>query len=404
MPDLLGHYLRLEGGTGLLGCLVGATNAVAGFLHKDHSFQEVLFGGIVSSIFSILQFVFAPIWGSLSDRRGRRPVLLWTVAGTSFGYLLWLFSGSFWLFLMSRVVCGAFGGNLSVATAAVADVTTREERSKAMGIVGAAFGLGLITGPALGALAMHWNPFGADAGASFFAGNPFYFPALLALSFSLLNLVWIGARFKETAELGTARRDERPKNALASIFAVEKGPVRRINLVAFVFSVAFVAMEMTLTFLAAERFGYTAAQNGMLLAFMGFCSVLTQGVIVRRLFKKLDELKVLEVGLAVSVLGLAGLALATHPWMLYGALGLSALGSGLVNPSTTGLISLYAAKEEQGRVLGVFRSLGALSRAVTPVVAGALYWIWGSVSLYLLAAGLAIWALLIGRSLPKPQK
>ncbi len=105
------------------------------------------------SFYSILQFVFSPIWGALSDRHGRRRVLLMTVAGTAVGYLLWFFSGSFWLFLASRLISGAFSGNLSVATAAVADVTTRQDRSKAMGIVGVAFGLGLVTGPALGGIA-----------------------------------------------------------------------------------------------------------------------------------------------------------------------------------------------------------------------------------------------------------
>jgi hypothetical protein len=112
---------------------------------------------LISSVFSILQFVFSPIWGSLSDRLGRRTVLRWTVAGTALGYLIWVLSGSFWMFLLSRLVSGAFSGNLSVATAAVADVTTRTERSKAMGLVGAAFGLGRVTGPTIGAYTAHIN-------------------------------------------------------------------------------------------------------------------------------------------------------------------------------------------------------------------------------------------------------
>src|SRR5699024_8828433 len=112
---------------------------------------------VISSGFSLLQFVFAPFWGAVSDRRGRRGVLLLSVAGTAAGYFIWIFSWSFWLFLIARIVSGAFSGNLSVATAAVADVTTRQERSKAMGLVGAAFGLGLVTGPTIGALTVHIN-------------------------------------------------------------------------------------------------------------------------------------------------------------------------------------------------------------------------------------------------------
>lgn len=407
LPDLLEHYLRVDGQTGLLGSVLALSDSLAGLMHKDHNFAAVLFGGIVSSLFSAMQFLFAPLWGGLSDRIGRRPVLLWTVAGTSLGYLLWVLSGSFWLFVVSRLVSGIFGGNLSVATAAVADVTTREERSKAMGLVGAAFGLGLVTGPTIGALSMLHDPL---AGFSFSAGpfslHPFSYPALIALVISLANLGWIGLRFGESLppEQRKVSTLERPRNALRAILGLEDPAVRRINLVSFIFSLAFVSMEMTLTFLAAERFGYTARQNGMLLAFMGVCSILTQGVLVRRLLKKMDEIKVLGLGLSASVLGMLALAFSFHPWMLYAALVITSLGSGLVNPSSTGLISLYTPASEQGRVLGIFRSLGALSRAITPVLAGTLYWCLGSVALYAIAAGLALWALIIGLSLPKPQK
>ena len=406
MPDLLDHYLNVDGHSGLLGSMLSLTDSAASYLHKDHNFTEVLFGGIVSSVFSMLQFVFAPIWGNFSDRKGRRPVLLWTVAGTSLGYLIWMLSGSFWLFVLSRLVCGAFGGNLSVATAAVADVTSREERSKAMGLVGAAFGLGLVTGPAIGALAVRWNPVASFPALANIGIHPFSFPAFLALFISLINLLWIGARFKES--LDPAHRADnqvdRPRNALKAIFALERRSVRQINLVAFLFSVAFVAMEMTLTYLAAERFHYTASQNGMLLAFLGVCSIVTQGMVVRKMLKTMSEIKVLGIGLALAAMGLVFIGVASQTWMLYGALVFTALGSGLVNPSSTGLISLYSDPNEQGRVLGVFRSLGALSRAITPIIAGAIYWSCGSLTVYLASAALALWALFMGLSLPKPSK
>ena len=151
-PDLLRFYLDTDGNHGVLGALLGQINSFAAALGNTSHLPEVLFGGIISSVFSVLQFVFAPFWGGLSDRVGRRPVLLYTVAGTALSYLIWALSGSFWLFLVARILGGLFGGNLSVATAAVADVTSRAERSKAMGLVGAAFGLGLVTGPLVGAL------------------------------------------------------------------------------------------------------------------------------------------------------------------------------------------------------------------------------------------------------------
>jgi len=404
MPDMLGHYLRVEGQEGLLGSLMAASDALAGVMGKDRNFAEVLFGGFVSSVFSVMQFLLAPFWGSLSDRIGRRPVLIWTVVGTSFGYLLWAFSSSFWVFLLSRLLSGAFGGNLSVATAAVADVTTRQERSRAMGLVGAAFGLGLVTGPSLGALCSGVSLGGSSGGL--FGLHPFSFPALLALGISLVNLIWILLRFKEplSPELRSQVTPTRRTNAVREILGLEIPEVRRINVVAFIFSVSFVAVEMTLTFLAAERFGYTARQNGILLAFLGVCSILTQGVLVRRLFRVLDENRTLGVGLVVSAIGILWLAFASEPWMLYLAVMLSTVGAGLVNPATTGLISLYAPVSEQGRVLGIFRSLGALSRAITPLLAGVVFWTLGSVSVYVGAAGLALYALILGTSLPRPKR
>jgi len=180
--------------------------------------------------------------------------------------------------------------------------------------------------------------------------------------------------------------------------------VRRANLVAFVYSLAFVAMETSLTFLAAERFGYTARQNGFLLGFLGLCSIVTQGFIVRRLLSRVDEVRVLNAGLVFSAVGLLAIGFAAQPWMLYAGLACLATGSGLVNPATTGLISLYSGAEEQGRVLGIFRSLGSLSRAITPLLAGASFWLFGSRSVFIAGAILSIGAYSLSLSLPKPQK
>lgn len=406
LPSLIEHYLNVDGQSGLLASMLQGTGNLAGFLGLESNFAAVLFGGLVSSLFSLFQFVFAPIWGGLSDRIGRRPVLLWTVAGTTLGYLVWVFSGSFWLFILSRLVCGGFGGNLSVATAAVADVTSREQRSKAMGLVGAAFGLGLVTGPSIGAAAMHFNPFHASETISNWGLNIFSFPALIALFMSALNLLWIYRRFPESltaANAASAATLKRERNPLRAILGMTSPGVRRVNLVSFVFSTAFVSMEVTLTYLAARRFEFTATQNGLLLGFLGFCSILTQGVLVRRLLGKLGEVKVLHFGLLSACIGFILIAFAPAPWVLYLALVFTAIGSGFINPSTSGLISLYTSASEQGRVLGIFRSLGALSRAITPVIAGLLFWSLGSLSLFIIAAFVCILALYLAKSLPRPQ-
>jgi len=403
-PDLLDYYLKLEGHSGVLGWLVRQTDAFTHLLGKDENFSIVLFGGVITSVFSILQFVFAPLWGALSDRRGRRGVLRWTIAGNALGYLVWVVSGSFWLFLLSRIVSGAFSGNLSVATAAVADVTSREERSKAMGLVGAAFGLGLVTGPTLGAVLVRFNLLTNHPSLAQFGINPFSVPALVALALCLVNLVWITARFGETLSPAARAqpREPRERNPLRAILSLDNAAVRRVNIVAFVFSIAFVAMEVSLTFLTAQRFGYTARQNGLLLGFLGVCSIVTQGYIVRKILKPANETRVLAAGLALSCAGLLLVGFAGRPWLLYVGLAVLAGGSGLVNPSSTGLISLYSGAAEQGRVLGVFRSLGSLARAGTPLLAGLVFWVFGAKTLFVASAILTAAAYALSRALPEP--
>ena len=404
-PDLIHYYLDLEGQNGLLGAMLHQTEAFAR-LFGTHTDVAVFFGGILSSLFSILQFVFAPFWGSVSDRHGRRGVLTMTIAGTALGYLLWVCSGSFWMFLVSRIVSGAFSGNLSVATAAVADVTTRQERSKAMGLVGAAFGLGLVTGPMIGAFTAHINLVQNHPSLARFGVNPFSVPALISFGLCLVNLVWVFARFKETLspESRAGAAEARLRNPLRAILSLENKAVRRTNIVSFVYSLAFVAMETSLTFLAADRFHYTARQNGYLLGFLGLCAIITQGYIVRRLLNTVDEIRILSSGLLFSSVGLLCIGFATAPWMLYVGLALLATGSGLVNPASTGLISLYSDPREQGRVLGIFRSLQSLSRAITPMLAGAISGLFGFRILFTAGAALAVAAFGLGRTLPKPVK
>ncbi len=318
-PDLLEYYLNLEGRTGTLGWLVGQTEALARTFGIEN-YAPVLFGGVISSVFSVLQFVFAPFWGAVSDRRGRRGVLLLSVAGTAVGYAIWVCSGSFWLFLLSRIVSGAFSGTLSVATAAVADVTSRTERSKAMGLVGAAFGLGLVTGPTLGALTVHINLAERFPALARFGLTPFSVPALLALILCVINFLWIAARFKETLSPASQAGAVEPRlrNPISAILGLSNAAVRRTNLVGFVFSIAFVAMEAALTFLAEKRFDYTARENGFLLGYFGLCAIITQGYIVRKLLKVADEVRVLGYGLSFTIIGLLVIAYAPrdHSWVL----------------------------------------------------------------------------------------
>ena len=361
---------------------------------------------MLGSLYAFLQFVFAPIWGSLSDRVGRRSVLLITVTGTTLSYVLWFFSGSFLLFIIARLIGGAFAGNLSVATAAVADVTSRENRAKGMGIVGVAFGLGFLFGPAIGSVASFYDLSSGHPELTKWGVNPFSLPALISFGFSLINLIWVWLRFRET--LNPAERDKsetmRIRHPLHELMNAEAGPARRTNWLYFIYNLSFSGMEFSLPFLAAERFGYQPTDMFKIFVFLGFVLIFTQGGIVRRAVPRFGEKRVLLTGLMGVCAGIALVGIASTSWIFYVGLAAIGIGSGLTNPTISSLVSLYSPSTQQGRMLGIFRSLGSLARGIGPLVACSLYWWLGGTVTYLAAAAIVVVPWMMALPLPKPEK
>jgi len=402
IPRMLTYYLAKEGNASVLGWLLRQVEALAPPSGQNPLFVAALVGGVLSAAYSLLQFLFAPFWGERSDRIGRRPVLLLTVAGTALSYLLWAFSGSFWLFIVARLVGGAMSGNLSVATAAVADVTTRENRAKGMGLIGVAFGLGFITGPMIGGIigaiepGARWSPWGI---------NPFSAVAFVATGFSLLNLLWISARFRETFVPGLgAELPERTRHPVRALFAIRDATVRRANLVYFLVALIFSGYEITISFLATERLQYSEHQLTYIFVFAGVVSILTQGLLVRRLVPRFGEKRAAVGGLAAIAAGFALMAFARTAGPVYAAIALVSIGAGFSNVAFSSLISLYSPPDEQGKVLGVFRSLGSLARAVGPLAAGIIFWWYGSSLTYVLGSVLLLVPLGTALRLPQPEK
>lgn len=402
-PDMLEYYLGQEASGGVLHSFIASLEKLSGMSgDKARLAATVLFGGLLGSLYSMLQFASAPIWGAWSDRLGRRKILVITIGGTALSYFLWVVADSFWLLVASRFLGGAMAGNLSVATAAVADVTDSSSRAKGMGMIGAAFGVGFIFGPALGALLSLWN---AAASLPWVPGiNPFSGPALVAFVLAAVNFLFVLRRFPET--LVPTKHDptqaRRPINPLTLVRPSEFPGVNRTNLLYFVFIAAFAGMEFTLTFLAKDRFGYSAAQNGYLFLFIGIIIALVQGGAVRRLAPKYGERKLVMAGLLMILPGLLMVGrCATQLW-LYLGLFLLATGSSLVTPSLTALVSLYTPPDRQGEILGVFRSIGSLGRAFAPVLAAVVYWRFGSEWPYFGGAVLLLIPIGIGIGLPKP--
>ncbi len=401
-PSMLEYYIGKEGNAGFLGAVLGSLDHVAAWMGGGDHYTPVLFGGFLGSLYSVLQFIFAPIWGGLSDKHGRRRVLLITCAGTVFSYFLWIFSGSFLLLVLARLFGGAMSGNLSVATAAVADVTTRESRAKGMGMVGAAFGLGFVTGPAIGGITAHFNLLPGHPGWSAWGINPFSVPALIAMLLAVLNLVWIAARFRESLP-ATARAKLHPvrdRNPLRMLRTHLDAAAQRTNLVYFLFILAFSGMEFSLAFFAADRFAFNTTQITQMMVFIGLVLIVTQGAIVRRLVPKLGEKVVAFGGLILVGAGFLLLSMASTVTFLYTALGCLALGSGCATPALTALVSLAASPEKQGQTLGAFRALGSLARALGPFLAAAIYWSQSPAFAYRAGAVLLIIALAMTFGLP----
>lgn len=402
-PAMLEYYLPADGsGEGVLSWIVGTLQTFAGSGSGDPGFMAaVLFGGILGSLYAALQFIFAPILGRWSDRVGRRKVLLFTVAGNCLAYLLWVFSGSFLVLVISRILAGAMGGNLSVATAAVADVTSGQNRAKGMALVGIAFGLGFLVGPVLGGVASLITLPHAASPESLLALNPFSVPALVAFGLSIVNLLWIYKKLPETLPgRETSERHHRP--GPAAIFAIKDGQIRRSCLLNFLFLIGFSGMEFTLTFVAVERFAYRPFDNGLMFLYIAVILILTQGFIVRRFAHRVGEKTLLIYGLAAGAGSLAMIGMADGSRLFYAGLALLAVSAGLVNPCLTALISRYASREQQGEVIGRFRSAGSLARVGGPLIAAWLFFQLGAEYAYIMGGLFLLIPLFVSRKLIQP--
>jgi MFS family permease len=408
---MLEWYVNKESHGGLLSTLVVHLETLASAAHASTLATGALFAGALGSVYSLMQFIFSPIWGARSDKVGRRPVLLLTIAGNAFSYLLLFFSGSFLLFFAGRLLAGIMGGNLAVAIAAVSDVTTRENRAKGMGIVGVAFGLGFLTGPAIGGLTAHFNLLDRWPGLAAWGVHPFSVPAAIAFGLCLINLLWIQARFRETLSAearGTGGATMRERNPLHSLFQQPDPAIRRANVVGFVVTFGFSFFESIISFFVADALGYSPRDLTTIFIVIGVVSIITQGVLARRFVPKLGEKPSAVGGMALIAASFAGLGyaigIAHSAPLLYLVLIFSTIGSGFANVALSSLVSLYAKPEEQGKVLGIYRSLGFLARALSPAVAGWLFFNSGGTFTFVIASLVLFSAALLGTGLPRPQK
>ncbi|MCC6522601.1 MAG: MFS transporter [Polyangiaceae bacterium] len=344
--------------------------------------------GLLSTGYSAAQFLFAPLWGRLSDRVGRRPVLLVSIAMTSAAFLAYGLAESFWLLLATRLFAGVATANLPIAYAYVADVTTEENRAKGMGVIGAAFGLGFVLGPALG---------GILAGTALGLGAPGFAAAGLAA----LNLVLAFFILPEPARRDTRAPGAPGRFALLRQLAGDSHMVRL--LLCYFFAIgAFAAMENTLSLAAADRFGLHDQQIGYVFAFVGVVLVVVQGGLIGPLTRRFGETRLLVAGLFLMALALALLPVVPGVPGLLAVMVPLAAGSGLMQPSVTALISRRAAANVQGGALGVAQSASAMGRIVGPESGTFVYQL-APASPFLGAAVVMAFAGILGLTLGRPK-
>jgi DHA1 family tetracycline resistance protein-like MFS transporter len=318
--------------------------------------------GLLFASYSVMQLIFSPVLGRLSDRYGRRPILLISLLGTCLGFLILGFATTLWMLFLGRIIDGISGGNISTAQAYIADVTTKENRAKGMGLIGAAFGLGFVFGPAIGGILSRWG-----------INVPFLFAGGLALA----NTILLYFVLPETV---TADHPARVSAAAGRgwkqvLDALRQPPLALILGIYFFSIVAFSIMTTVFSLFMLFRLGYDPWHAGWIFAFVGVISAIIQGGLIGRLVKHFGEPNlVITGGLLFSVSLFAG-PFVTVASGLLGILSIGALnsiGNALSAPSLSSLASKSAGAGEQGTVLGVMQSVASLARAVGPSLAAIL--------------------------------
>jgi DHA1 family tetracycline resistance protein-like MFS transporter len=349
--------------------------------------------GLLMAAYSAMQFIFAPVWGRLSDRIGRRPVLLFSTAGAAISYVIFAIGSgqegktALVLLFASRLFAGVCGANITVAQAYIADITPPEERSKKMGLVGMAFGLGFIFGPALGGLGLKFGGITA--------------PGWIAAALCGLNFIFAYARLPESWQPGAMAVAQRPRwEQLRD--TLSRPEVALLVLVFFLATFSFACFETTLGLLVSVNFGLKleSGQGAIqvfdekvvyLYTFCGVVGAFVQGGPLGRAVKRLGEPALIAVSLLLVAVSLAALPFVKTWPLLLGALGMLSIGSSLTRPPVFGLLSQFARADEQGATLGIAHSAASLARILGPIFAATLFDVEPALP-YLICAGVSLLA------------
>ena len=343
--------------------------------------------GLLFAVFSLCQLLAAPALGDLSDRYGRRPILIFSLLGTVVSFVMLAMAHSIAMLFAARIVDGLSGGNISTARAYVADITEPQDRARAYGIIGAAFGLGFILGPALS---------GVLSGISYTA--PIWAAAALTVVATAMAWLWLPETVHRT-QAGTGN----PFGYLPAL--LHRPAIRRILTIDFVYWLAFATFQTTFSLFVARRFGFGVAKTGYFFAAFGLLGAAVQGGLIRPVVKRLGDKPTFRMGLGFGAVGLVAAALAPSVWLFALALVPLALGIGFGHPTISSLVSLAGRGDEQGRLQGAASAVESLGRTIGPVWGNASLQEYGESTPYISAAVfllLTLW-LSVGFDVSEPE-
>lgn len=315
--------------------------------------------GLLSGVYSLFQFVAGPILGRLSDRYGRKKLLIISQLGSMAGYVLLAIAGSLPLLFLSRIIDGTTGGNISIAQAYMADVTDKKTRAKGMGLLGAAFGIGFMFGPAIGGFLSQWG---------------FAAPALFAAAISLISTFTTAIFLKETVNVQAAKKS--PKTAMTFkelSHVLSTTPISTLIIIFFLLSLGFSGMQGSFALIVQAKFAWGPTQVGYIFAMIGVVAIITQLKVLSVVTAKLGEYKTLVLSVIILALGFGIIGLSGYiPIFLVGN-ALIPLGNSLANPTLSAIATESIPREEYGETLGLLQSSGSLGRIFGPVLAAEIF-------------------------------
>lgn len=310
--------------------------------------------GLLVASYAIAQFISAPILGNLSDRYGRKPILLISKAGTVLAYIMFAFAGNFWILLLSRLIDGFTGGNITAARAYISDITTKEDRSRGMALIGISFGLGFIIGPALG-------------GIFYSIGGSQVLPALVGAGLCAFSLI-LTQVFLDESHRDNMEINSRPFS-IKNFLNIFKHPViQQILIVQFMVMVAMSGFQTTLSFFTDELFKFSPQNNSYLFVYLGIVSLIVQGYLSSHKSKNIYGYT--KYGIIISAIGTALIAISPNIWFLGLAIIVFSIGSSLFSVFLPTMLSQVDSKDPEGEIMGAYEGISSLGRVVGPAIIG----------------------------------